>query len=107
MQTKLRPVRSFRSSRLLIVDIGSTESDERYEVVLKHYSKGVLHMASFKTLNQAHAFLMARWNGLPVDSGRTQIECGAAIYDKNESRKRLSTLGAAYLVDEDHAKNRR
>jgi hypothetical protein len=89
------------------VNVGSTKSEERYEVVVKHYSAGVLHMASFKTLKRAHAFLMARWNGLPVDSGRTQIECGAAIYDKNESRKRLSTLGAAYLTDEDHAKNHR
>ncbi|HEU5313188.1 MAG TPA: hypothetical protein VFU08_05120 [Candidatus Udaeobacter sp.] len=82
------------------MDIDSTKSDKRYEVVVKHYSAGVLHKASFKTLNRAHAFLLARWNELPVDSGRTQIECGAAIYDKHESRKRLSTLGAAYLVNE-------
>ena len=39
------------------MNIGSTESDKRYEVVVKHYSAGVLHMASFKTRNQAHAFL--------------------------------------------------
>ena len=64
-------------------------------MVVKHYSVGVLHTASFKTLNQARAFLTARWNGLPVDSGRTQIECGAAIYDRHESRERLSTLGAS------------
>jgi hypothetical protein len=89
------------------MNIGSPESDERYEVVLKHYSAGVLHRASFKTLNRAQAFLMARWNELPVDSGRTHIECGAAIFDKYGSRKRLSTLGAAYLVNEDRAKNRR
>src|SRR5262245_27526666 len=49
---------------------------------------------------------MARWNGLP-DSGRTQIECGAAMYDKHESRKRFFTLGAAYLVNEDFGENRR
>jgi hypothetical protein len=88
------------------MDIGSTKSDKRYEVVVKHYSAGVLHMASFKTRNQAHAFLMARWNGLPTDSGRTQIECGAAIYDRHRSRRRLFTLGTAYLVDEDRGKNR-
>ena len=82
------------------MNIGPTESDERYEVVLRHYSAGVLHRASFKTLNRAHAFLKARWNGLPVDSGRTQIECGGAIYDKHESRKHLLTFGAAYLVNE-------
>ena len=45
----------------IICDMGSTESDERYEVVVKHYLKGVLHMGSFKTTNQARAFLMARW----------------------------------------------
>ena len=82
------------------MDLGSTKTDKRYEVIVKHYSAGVLHEASFKTLNQAHAFLMARWNGLPTDSGRTQIECGAAIYDRHESRKRVSTLGAAHLVNE-------
>jgi hypothetical protein len=82
------------------VNIGSTESNERYEVVVKHYSAGVLHMASFKTLNQARTFLTARWNELPVDSGRTQIECGAAIYDQREVRKRLLTLGAETLVNE-------
>lgn len=57
-------------------------------------------MASFKTLNQARTFLTARWNELPVDSGRTQIECGAAIYDQREVRKRLLTLGAETLVNE-------
>jgi hypothetical protein len=88
------------------VNIGSTSSDERYEVVLKHYSMGVLHRASFKTLKQARTFLMARWNGLPANTGRTQFEYGAIIYDKHESRKCLSTLGAVYLVNEDHAKNR-
>jgi hypothetical protein len=82
------------------MEIGSTKSDKRYEVVVKHYSAGALHKASFKTLNQAHAFLMARSNGLPTDSGRTQIECGAAIYDRHESRKRVSTLGEAHLVNE-------
>jgi hypothetical protein len=89
------------------MDIGSIKSEKRYEVIVKHYSAGVLHVASFNTLNRAHKFLMARWNGLPVDSGRTQIECGAAIYDKHESRKRLSTLGAAYLVNEDRDENRK
>jgi hypothetical protein len=35
-----------------------------------------------------------------------KIDCGAAIYDKHESRRRVLTLGAAYLVDEDRAENR-
>jgi hypothetical protein len=86
--------------------MGSTESDERYEVVVKHYLKGVLHMGSFKRKRQAHAFLMARWSELPVERGMVEIDCGAAIYDKHRSRKRLFTLGAAYLVDEDRGKNR-
>jgi hypothetical protein len=78
----------------------SAESDERYEVVVRHYSVGVLHTASLNALNRARAFLTADWNALPADSGRTQIECGAAIYDKHKSRKRLLTLGTAYLVSE-------
>jgi hypothetical protein len=89
------------------MDIGSTESDNRYEVVVKHYSAGVLHRVSFNTLDRARAFLMARWNGLPLDSGRTEIECAAAIYDKRESRKRLSTLGAANLVKQSTSVDRR
>lgn len=89
------------------MNIGSTESNKRYEVVVKHYSAGVLHVASFKTLNQACTFLTARWNELPIDSGRTQIECGAAIYDQGEVRKRLLTLGADILVNKDCANIRR
>jgi hypothetical protein len=65
--------------------------------------KGVLHMAAFKTENQAHAYLKARWAELPVERGRADLDCGAAIYDLQQSRKRLLTLGAAYLVDEDRA----
>jgi hypothetical protein len=66
-------------------NVSSTESDERYEVVVKHYLKGVLHVASFKTLEKAHAFLMARWAELPVERGMEQIDCAAGIYDKHES----------------------
>jgi hypothetical protein len=40
---------------------GKAESDKRYEAVLKHYLKGVLHMAFFDGLNEAHSWLMARW----------------------------------------------
>ena len=97
----------FRQRDLSIIcDMSSTESDERYEVVVKHYLKGVLHMASFKTTGQARDFLMARWAELPVERGMAEIDCGAAIYDKHESRKRVLTLGAPYLVDEDRAENR-
>ena len=86
--------------------MSSTESDERYEVVVKHYLKGVLHMATFKTEKQAHTFLMARWAKLPVERGMANIDCGGAIYDTHESRKRIFTLGAAYLADEDREHER-
>jgi hypothetical protein len=83
--------------------VSLTESDERYEAVVKHYLKGVLHVASFNTLEKAHAFLMARWAELPVERRMEQIDCGAGIYDKHESGKRVYKLGARYLVDEDRA----
>jgi hypothetical protein len=86
--------------------MSSTESDERYEVVVKHYLKGVLHRASFKTTDQARSFLLARWGKLPVERGKANIDCGAAIYDTHESRKRIFTLGAAYLADEDREPER-
>jgi hypothetical protein len=86
--------------------MSSTESDGRYQVVVKHDMKGVLHMGSFKTLSQARAFLLDHWKKLPGERAMKDIEYGGAIYDKHESRKRLLTLGAAYLVDKDHAQNR-
>ncbi len=60
--------------------MGSTEGDERYEVVVKHYLKGLLHRASFKTTNQARSFLLACWAKLPGERGKANIDCGAAIY---------------------------
>jgi hypothetical protein len=77
-----------------------TESDERYQVVIKHYLKDVLHMASFKTLDQAHAYLRACWAKLPVDRDMIDIQCGAAIYDNHNCRKRVLVLGADYLTNE-------
>jgi hypothetical protein len=94
-----------RSDLSIICDMGSTESDERYEVVVKHDLKGVLHMGSFKTLNQARKFLFDHWAEMP-DRETVHIDCGAAIYDKHDSRKRILTLGASYLVDEDRAQDR-
>jgi hypothetical protein len=85
----------------IICGMSSTESDERYEVVVKHYLKGVLHRTTFRTTDQARAFLLARWTEF---SGDPNIDCGGAIYDTHDSRKRILTLGAAaYLVDEDRA----
>ena len=95
------------AARLLIIrDMSSTESDERYEVVVKHYLKGLLHRESFKTADQARDFLMPRWAELPVKRGKANIDCGAAIYDTHESRQRIFTLGAAYLADEDREHER-
>jgi len=83
--------------------MSSTESDQRYEVVVKHYLKGVLHMATFKTTDQARTYLLARWAKLPGDRNMIHIDYGAAIYDTHESRKRFLTLGATRLMDEDRA----
>jgi hypothetical protein len=95
------------AARLLIVcRMSSTESDERYEVVVKHDMKAVLHMGSFKTLSQARAFLLDHWKKLPGERAMKDIEYGGAIYDKHEGRRRVLTLGVAYLVDEDRAQDR-
>jgi hypothetical protein len=74
-----------------------SESDRRYEVVVKHYLRGVLHMGSFETLNQARSYLLYCWAKLPR---MAQIDCGAAIYDKQNSGKHVLALGADYLVKE-------
>jgi hypothetical protein len=79
----------------------STESDERYEVILKHDQKGVLRMGSFKTLEQARKFLFDRWAELPERGETLQVDYGAAIFDKQDSRKRILALGAHHLTDED------
>ena len=77
-----------------------TECDERYQVVMRHYLRDILHMASFNTLDQAHAYLRACWAKLPVDRDMIEIQCGAAIYDQHNSRKRVLVLGADYLTKE-------
>jgi hypothetical protein len=76
---------------------------ERQVLTVTFYLESVLHVASFKTLEKAHAFLMARWAELPVERGMDQIDCRVGIYDKHESGKRVHKLGARYLVDEDRA----
>ena len=83
---------------------GKAESDKRYEAVVKHYSKGALHMAYFDELNQAHSFLLARWAKVRVDRRLIQIDCGGAIYDQRQRRKRVLVLGADYLTNEKHTK---
>jgi len=81
--------------------VSSTESGERYEVVVKHYLKGVLRMRSFNMQSQAYNYLIDCWTKLPAESGRLQIDFGGAIYDKHESRKRVLVMGADYLTNED------
>ena len=80
---------------------GREESDKRYEVVVKHCLRGVLHMAYFDELNQGHSWLMARWAELvkkeslkdAVDRADFQSSYGGAIYDQHEGRKRVMLLG--------------
>jgi hypothetical protein len=79
--------------------MNSNENDEPYEVVVKHDLIGVLHNASFQTLNQAYAYLRACWAKLPVDRD-INIQFGGAIYDKHNSWERVLAFGADYLTEE-------
>jgi hypothetical protein len=69
-------------------------------MVLKHCHDGVLHRGSFTTFEQARAYLMDCWAGLRIERHLIQINCGGAIYDKRDSRKRVFLIGAQYLTDE-------
>ena len=88
---------------------GKAESDKRYKVVVKHYLKGVLHMAYFDDHDKAHAWLEGRWAESAkrseakdaVDRADFQSSCGGAIFDKHESGKRVYLLGAPYLFEKD------
>jgi hypothetical protein len=51
--------------------------------------EGVLHTGSFTTFKQARAYLVDCWAGLRIERPSIQINCGGAIYDKRESRKRV------------------
>ena len=77
-----------------------TESDERYEVVVKHDVKGVLHMGSFKTFEQAIDYLWDCWAHLKTDPHLIHIKCSAAIYDKHDSGSRVFLIGSPYLTDQ-------
>jgi hypothetical protein len=46
--------------------------------------------------------LFRRWAGLPVNLDLVENYCAAAIYDQHDSRKRIFTIGAVYLLDEQH-----
>jgi len=77
------------------------DGDKRYEVVVKHYRDGVLHMAYFDDSDSAKRWLFRRWAALPVNLDMVETYCVAAIIDRHESWKRIFTIGAAYLVEED------
>ncbi len=74
--------------------------------------KGVLHMAYFDKLNEAHNWLMARWaetakrSGAKdaVDRADFQSSYGGAIYDQHEGRKRAMLLGAECVLKENGEK---
>ncbi len=83
---------------------GKAESDKRYKVVVRHYLKGVLHLAYFDDLNKAHAWLETRWteSAKRADAPNAiQTDYGGAIFDKQESGKRVYLLGAPYLFEKD------
>ena len=77
------------------------ESENRYEVIVKHYRDGELHRAYFDDFEPAKRWLFRRWAALPVNLDIVENYCAAAIYDQHDSGKRIFTIGAAYLVDED------
>ena len=74
------------------------ESDKCYEVVVKHRHHGVLHIASFNTVEQANAYLRVCWENLRIERYLSQINYGGAIYDKHNSGKRIVILGPDYLT---------
>jgi hypothetical protein len=94
---------SRRLTRHRLCYMNSNENDEPYEVVVKHDLIGVLHNASFQTLNQAYAYLRACWAKLPVDCD-IDIHFGGAIYEEHNSRERVLAFGADYLTEENSDK---
>jgi hypothetical protein len=88
------------------MNMSSTESDEPYQVIMKHYLKGVLHIGSFKTIEQARTYLTYCWTNLSIERHLIERDCSAAIYDKHDSGRPIFTAGAAYLVDEDRGDKR-
>jgi hypothetical protein len=80
------------------------ETDKRYEVVVKHCYNGILHVGSFRTFEQARGYLLDCWPKLHIDYQPIQINCGGAIYDKQEARKRVFLIGAPNLTKENAVK---
>jgi hypothetical protein len=79
---------------------------------VKHYQKGVLHMAYFDELNQARSWLNARWAEVvktedmrdALDRADFQASYGGAIYDQQQGRKGVALKGAEYVLKENGGK---
>ena len=76
-----------------------TQSYERYEVVVQHVSKGVLHQGSFTTLGQARSFLVDQWARLPEPGILLSLYYCASIFDTH-ARRIVSVLGNSQLCGE-------
>src|SRR5437867_10993382 len=59
--------------------MNSNENDESYEVVVKHDLIGVLHNASFQTLNQAYAYLRAFGQNCPLIATSTSSSAALSM----------------------------
>jgi hypothetical protein len=77
--------------------VNSHEADKRYEACVKHHTKGVVDVAFFDDAEKAQNWLVHRWGGLPRDT-TTDTDYGAAVYDTQQNRVRVFSLGATYLV---------
>ena len=74
------------------------ETDRRYEAVVKHPSEGILDREFFDDVNTAKKWLFRRWAGLCVPLSVADLHCAGAIYDIRDSRNRIFTMGAWYLL---------
>ena len=80
---------SRRPARHRLCDMNSNENDESYEVVVKHDLIGVLHNASFQTLNQAYAYLRAFGQNCPLIATSTSSSAALSMTS--------TTPGSAFL----------
>ena len=69
------------------------EAEKRYKACVKHYSKGLLDVAYFDDLDEAHCWLMKSWAKAPHDDSTSRILLGGAIYDQHEKGRRVYLLG--------------
>ena len=96
----IRPTTGFAPKQYWEARIPTVEGEKRYEVVMIHYARGVLHRESFDDVDAAKRWLIRRWAGLLIHLDIVASYCAAAIYDQHDSRKRIFTIGAAKLLGE-------